>query len=99
NRTTKFNFLTGTSGGGQQAAQTVGNFGANMASNVGNLITGAGNARGAASIAGANAITGGISNAINFMQQKDILDRILNRGGIGGVSSTPFAGSYGFGNT
>lgn len=98
NRTTKFNFLTGTSGGGQQAAQTVGNFGANMASNVGNLITGAGNARGAASIAGANAITGGINSALNFYNQKNMLDRILNRGGISGTSSTPFAGSYGWGN-
>lgn len=80
NRTTKFNFLTGTSGGGQQAAQMVGNAGANMANNIGQLVTGAANARGAAGIAGANAIGGGLAGAWNNYQSKNILDRILNRG-------------------
>jgi hypothetical protein len=100
NRTTKYNFLTGTSGGGQQAAQTVGNAGMNMATNVGGLMTGAANARGAAGIAGANAMSGGINNAVNMYNQNNILDRILNRGGVGGgMSSTPYAGGFGWGNT
>jgi hypothetical protein len=91
NRTTKYNFLTGTSGGGQQAAQTVGSAGMNMANNVGQLVTGAANARGAAGIAGANAFAGGINNAINNYSQKNLLDRILNKGGVGGGSgSTPW---------
>jgi hypothetical protein len=99
-KTQKYNFLTGTSGGGQQAAQTVGSAGMNMANNVGQLVTGAANARGAAGIAGANAFAGGISNAIGNYQQQNLLDRILNRGGYGGgMSSTPYAGGFGWGNT
>jgi hypothetical protein len=90
-KTQKYNFLTGTSGGGQQAAQTVGSAGMNMANNVGQLVTGAANARGAAGIAGANAFAGGINNAINNYSQKNLLDRILNKGGVGGGSgSTPW---------
>lgn len=75
NRTTKFNFLSGASGGGQTAANTLANAGANYAGNIGQLVTGAGNARGAASIAGANALSGGINTIGNWYQQQQNRDQ------------------------
>lgn len=77
NRTSKFNMLSGVSGGGQTAANQVGNAGMNMAGTVGNLITGAANARGAAGIAGANA-WGNAANTIgNWYQQNQMLNRMF----------------------
>lgn len=67
NQTNLFNRLSGLSGTGQQSANFVGAAGANMASNVGNLYAGMGNARGAASIAQGNAWSnalGGVANAL-----------------------------------
>lgn len=98
NKTTKYNFLTGTSGGGQQAANTVGNAGMNMANNVGGLVTGAANARGAAGIAGANALSGGFTNAANMWNQQNILNQIMNRGGVAGSSVPGYFGTT-FGGT
>lgn len=74
NKTTKFNMLSGASGGGQTAANTLANAGSTMAGNVGQLMTGSGNARGAASIAGANAISGGINTIGNWYQQQQNRD-------------------------
>jgi hypothetical protein len=84
NKTTKFNMLSGAAGTGQTAANTLANTGANSASNIGQLITGAGNARGAAGIAGANAWTNALSNIGNQYNQKSFLDRILTNGGFSG---------------
>lgn len=69
NRTSKYNMLSGAAGGGQTAANTIGNAGQNMAGNIGNLVTGAANARGAAGIAGANAWGGAINNVGNLYNQ------------------------------
>lgn len=80
NKTTKFNMLSGASGGGQTAANTVASAGANSASTIGQLMTGSANARGAAGIAGANAIAGGLTGAGNNYMQMNMLDKIMNRG-------------------
>jgi hypothetical protein len=87
NRTTKFNFLSGASGGGQTAANTLANAGASMANNIGSLMTGAANARGAARIAGANALAGGLTGAYNNWSQGNLLDRILTNGGFSGTGT------------
>lgn len=96
NRTTKFNMLSGISGTGQTAANTVGTQGANAVSNVGQLMTGAANARGAAGIAGANAWNNGISNIGNWYTQQQWMKNMFpqqqsapamnwgNTGGFGG---------------
>lgn len=70
NKTTKFNMLSGASGTGQTAANTLATTGANTANNIGQLVTGAANARGAATIAGGNAVAGGINTMGNFYQQQ-----------------------------
>lgn len=80
NRTTKFNILSGASGGGQVAANTLSNAGQNYATNVGNLVTAGANARGAAGIAGANAWNNAFSTIGNTYMQNSYLNRILDAG-------------------
>lgn len=85
-KTRTFNFLSGTSGGGQTAANQVGQAGMNMATNVGNLVTGAANARGAAGIAGANAWGGAASNIGNWYRQQQMMNQMFPQGGGGSGS-------------
>ena len=72
-----YNRLAGISGAGQQASSQVGSAGANYGNNVSNTAMGLGNARAASGIAGANAISGGISNAINGYNQNQLMSRIF----------------------
>lgn len=69
-----FNRLSGVSGTGQTSTAHTASLGANMATNIGNNITGAANARGAAAIAGANAYAAPISQVGNIMSTKYLLD-------------------------
>lgn len=69
-----FNRLSGVAGTGQTATQNTAALGANMATNVGQNIVGAGNARGAAAIAGGNAMTGALNSTANAIQTKYLID-------------------------
>lgn len=60
-----YNRLAGVAGTGQTAATNTAQMGQNTANNVSSLISAQGNARGAAAIAGGNAMSGGIQNAAN----------------------------------
>lgn len=75
-----FNRLAGLSGTGQTAATNTAALGSASTARVGDLITGAGNARGAASIARGNAWGQGFNTIGNFFSQNSMLDKILNRG-------------------
>lgn len=81
-----FNRLAGSAGIGQNATALNANAGAANAANVGNLLTGAANARGASAIAGANAIGGAFNTVGNYYGQQNTLDKILASRGGGGVS-------------
>lgn len=94
-----FNKLAAVSGIGQAATTTTANAGGSMAganaglmaaggASTGDYLTGAGNARGAASIARGNSIGGGFANAGNSINGMFTLDRILNSGG-GSRGSVP----------
>jgi hypothetical protein len=79
NRTTKYNFLSNAAGGGQIAANQLGQVGAQYASNIGNALqTGYGNAanaRASGYIGAANAWNGaisGVGNAVNGYLQTRI---------------------------
>ena len=61
NQSNAFNRLSGLSGTGQAATQQIGQYGGNMANNVGNLYTQQGNAQAAGQVGSANAW----NNAIN----------------------------------
>ena len=78
NKARKYNFLAGLSGSGQQATNTLVNAGTTQSINRGNALAAAGNARAAGIVGGANAITGGINNAINAYQFDRFLDAYRN---------------------
>ena len=78
NKARKFNFLAGVSGSGQQAANTLVHSGTQLSNNIGNSIAARGNARAAGIVGGANAISGGINNAIQGYQFDRFLDEYRN---------------------
>ena len=69
-----FNRLAGVSGVGQTSTAQTAQLGANMANNVGQNIIGAGNARGAAAIAGSNAMGAPLAQVGSTLQTKYLLD-------------------------
>lgn len=75
-----YNRLAGVSSSGQTSTAQVGAAGTNMANNVSELMTGAGNARAAGIVGGANAWGGaasGINNAIGNYQNNQTLQKIF----------------------
>jgi hypothetical protein len=76
-----YNRLASLAGIGQQATNASGALGANYANNVGQTLTGMGNARGAGTIGSANAWGQGIGNVLNGMQEDDLIAALLKRGG------------------
>lgn len=95
NQDRTFNRLAGVSGAGQTANTTLGSLGASNANNIGNLITAGGNARGAATIAGSNAIGGAANSVSNWWNQQQMLNRFFPQGGGGGSGGGyAFSGDY-----
>ena len=87
-QTNTYNRLAGLAGLGQTSAANTGSLGAQYsalgnqgASNIGNLITSMGNARGASQIAGGNALGGAFGNIGNWYNQQKTLNQILGGGG------------------
>jgi hypothetical protein len=91
-----FNRLSGAAGTGQTATTTGAGLGAQNAQTIGGMMTGLGNARGAAAIGGANAIGGALNTVGNYFGQQGMLDKILNRGGYSGQSNADIASMYNF---
>lgn len=75
-QTNQYNRLANVAGIGQTAANTNATLGANAATNIGNNTMQAANARGAAGVAGANAITGAVGTGLNFYQNQQFLNRL-----------------------
>lgn len=72
------NRLAGVAGTGQTAVTNQGALGSQYASNIGNIATGLGNARGAAAIAQGNILGGAAQNIGNWYSQNQMLDKILS---------------------
>jgi hypothetical protein len=72
-RSAMLNPLQSLAGVGQSAANTIGNAGANFATNAGNLMTSAGSARASGYVGGANALTGGLNQYLNYTQGNNML--------------------------
>ena len=70
-----FNRLMGVTGGGQTATTNTASLGAQSAGRVGDLMVGAGNARGAASIGRGNAWSNAIGNVGNLWMGNEMLKR------------------------
>ena len=77
----QFNRNAALAGIGQTAVGQTTAAGTNMANNVSDLITGAGNARAASIVGGTNAITGAINQGVNYYTGQQTLDKILRAGG------------------
>ena len=84
-----YNFLSGMSTSGQNAANMTGQAGQNMSNQVANNITSLGNAQGAAQIAQGNAWGSAINGAVNNYQNDQLLQR-LSSGRSGGLNSAFF---------
>lgn len=90
-----YNKLAGVSGTGQVATGQVAAAGANAADNISNNITGAGNARAAGIVGGANAwgnALGGVNNAVNNYQSNQRFSALMSR-----YPSQPYYTGYGAG--
>ncbi|MCR4301089.1 MAG: hypothetical protein NUV51_05715, partial [Sulfuricaulis sp.] len=75
----QYNWLAGISGAGQAATGQVANAGTNTANNVGELMTGAGNARASGYVGATNALSGSLGNITNNWMQQNMLSQILGR--------------------
>ena len=69
---------------GEQAATGINQVGQNVSTNVGNLMTGIGNAQAAGTVGSTNAITGAVSNGTNSLLQAILMGKYLGSGGSGG---------------
>lgn len=93
--------LSGQSSQGQVATSNLGQMGTQMATNVGNSLEGAGNARAAGIVGGANAwgnLGSNISGGVNNYNQQTMLKQLLQgqTSGYNGGSYSPYnVGSYG----
>jgi hypothetical protein len=81
-----YNRQAGLAGIGQTATNLVGQAGQNYATNVGNLMTGAGAAQAAGQVGAANAITGGLGTYLNYSQNNALLNALRGGGGGGGIN-------------
>ena len=90
-----YNRQAGLAGIGQTATNLVGQAGQNYATNVGNLMTGAGAAQAAGQVGMANAITGGLGTYLNYSQNNALLNAL--RGGGGAAINPGYGTSAGYG--
>jgi hypothetical protein len=89
-----YNRQAGLAGIGQTSTNLVGQAGQNYATNVGNLMTGAGAAQAAGQVGAANAITGGLGTYLNYSQGNALLNALQRNQGMqmvntGGYSNVP----------
>jgi hypothetical protein len=80
--------LQSLAGVGQTTAQGLGSLGAANAANVGNLMTSGAAARAAGQVGATNALTGGVSQYLNYNQGNALLSALQNRGGSNGYNYT-----------
>jgi len=92
NQTNIFNRLSNIAGLGQTANANVGTVGATTAGNAGNAQQAAGAAQAAGTVGSANAVTGGLNNALGWYS----LPQMMNYGGGSGIPSSTVANLQSF---
>lgn len=85
-----YNRLAGLAGIGQTSANNMGNAAGNFGVNAGNNMMAGANARASGYVGGANALTGGMSNAANIYQNNQMMNAVQANG---------LNQRYGMGNT
>jgi hypothetical protein len=84
NRANQLQPLQSLMGAGQTAANTMGNVAANYGTNAGNLMTSGGAARASGYVGGANALSSGLGNYMNYTQSQNLMNRLLPQQVAGG---------------
>ena len=81
NRANQLQPLQSLMGAGQTAANTMGSAAANYGTNAGNLVTSGGAARASGYVGGANALTSGLGQYMNYTQNQNLLNRLMPTSG------------------
>lgn len=74
-----FNRLASLAGVGQAATNQLGSAAGTYGSNVGNLMTSGAASRASGYVGGANALTGGLGQYLNYTQNQNLMNALLNR--------------------
>ena len=93
NRANQLQPLQSLMGAGQTAANTMGGAAANYGTNAGNLITSGGAARASGYVGGANALTSGLGQYMNYTQSQNLMNRLLPQTG-GSPTNAQLAEQY-----
>lgn len=100
-----FNRLASLAGVGQTATNQLGSAAGTYGSNVGNLMTSGAASRASGYVGGANALTGGLGQYLNYTQNQNLMNALLNRsvgapnyGWQGTSLNQTFAGTGGIGD-
>lgn len=93
-RNARLNPLQSLAGVGQSSTNFLGQAGQNYATNAGNMITGSAAARAAGQVGSANAITGGVSQYLNYNQNNNLLAALRGGGGGGSIGPVQNTGGY-----
>jgi hypothetical protein len=90
NRANQLQPLQSLMGAGQTATNTMGAAAANYGTNAGNLITSGGAARASGYVGGANALTSGLGQYMNYTQSQNLMNRLLPQSS--SLMSEPYPG-------
>ena len=82
-----YNRLASRAGFGQTASTNMGGAAGQFGTNAGNLMTGAGAARASGYVGGANALSSGLGQYMNYTQSQNLLNRLLPQQTAGGSPS------------
>ena len=84
-----YNRLAGLAGVGQTATGAMGSAAGQFGTNAGNLMTGAAAARASGYVGGANALTSGLGQYMNYTQNQNLMNRLLPQQSTGVAYSNP----------
>ena len=87
-----YNRLASMAGIGQTATGAMSGAAGQFGANAGNLMTGAGAARASGYVGGANALTSGLGQYMNYTQNQNLMNRLLPTAG--GSTATPYSPLY-----
>jgi len=89
NRANQLQPLQSLMGAGQTATNTMGANAASYGTNAGNLMTSGGAARASGYVGGANALTSGLGQYMNYTQSQNLMNRLLPQQSTGVAYSNP----------
>ena len=87
-----YNRLASRAGFGQTATSNMGAAAGTFGMNAGNNMMAGANARASGYVGGANALTGGLNQYLNYTQNQNLMNRLLPQAG--GSSATPYSPLY-----